>query len=68
VAKCAPVFQIKAEAETFERLWEQYGMGGLETHDVPRRLQSNEEGVCCSSKDNTIYIYIYIYILLITCY
>ena len=45
VVSCAPTLQVKAETEIYDT-----------TADVPRWLQSNEEGVYCSSKDNTIHI------------
>jgi len=49
VVSCAPTLRVKAETEIYDT-----------TADVPRWLQSNEEGVDCSSKDNTIHIYILI--------
>lgn len=49
VVSCALTLEVTAETEIYDT-----------TDDVPGRLQSYEEGVCCSSKDNTIHIYIYI--------
>lgn len=61
MAKCAPMFRIKAETETCERLWEQYGMGGgvwkpIMFHDDCRVMKK----VFAVAQKTTLYIYIYI--------